>query len=207
MKRYTYLDFLKKLAGRGKVYGRLLEHLHWIDFYWFVPNDDNREVDGKQLRELYLDEFNAWAKGQQGNLKVKNHGIEAEGGPTGSFSVPDGPCTVLEMLIALAHRLEFDLSGGKYERSVSECFWLLIDNLGLEWCKNAAFDHETAAVIDEKVRVLLGRTYDTDGAGGLFPLNNPEKDQRKVEIWYQMSAWAIENYPIEFGEYFEFKRS
>ena len=46
------------------------------------------------------------------------------------------------------------------------------------------------------VECLLERRYLEDGDGGLFPLKCPRKDQRRVEIWYQMSAWVIENYPI-----------
>jgi hypothetical protein len=34
---------------------------------------------------------------------------------------------------------------------------------------------------------------DTDGSGGLFPLKNPQQNQRTTEIWYQMNAWLMEN--------------
>ena len=33
-----------------------------------------------------------------------------------------------------------------------------------------------------------------DGFGGLFPLKHAKKDQRKVEIWYQLQNWLMENY-------------
>ena len=45
---------------------------------------------------------------------------------------------------------------------------------------------------------MLAREYSDNGHGGLFPLKNPKKDQRKVEIWYQMTEYINENYPIYF---------
>ena len=38
------------------------------------------------------------------------------------------------------------------------------------------------------------RRYKRSGEGGLFPLKNAAKDQRKVEIWYQLSSYLLENY-------------
>lgn len=177
MKKNRYLDFLCKIVGREYGYEQLLAHLHRIEFYSLVPHDDNRGLDGEQLREQFLDEV----------------------GPQGSSSLPNGPCTVLEMLIGVAKRLEFDLAGGRYERSSGEWFWVLIDNLQLESCDDLIYEHPHGGAeqeVDEKIRILLERGYDTDGEGGLFPLRDPRKDQRRVEIWYQMSAWVIENYPI-----------
>jgi hypothetical protein len=40
---------------------------------------------------------------------------------------------------------------------------------------------------------LNRRLYTTSGYGGLFPLEEPKEDQRKVEIWYQMMAYLGEN--------------
>jgi hypothetical protein len=40
---------------------------------------------------------------------------------------------------------------------------------------------------------LNRREYDSDGGnGGLFPLNEPNEDQRDVEVWYQMMAYLQE---------------
>lgn len=171
----SYFDFLCNLVGRKYEYSRLLAQLHGVEFYSLVPNDDNRGADGEQLRNNYIDEV----------------------GPTGAPSLPQGPCTVLEMLMGMARRLEFELLGGRYERPAREWFWVLIDNLELDWCDDVAYSNrETSKEVDSKIKDLLERQYDTNGEGGLFPLHHAQKDQRRVEIWYQMSAWVIENYPI-----------
>jgi hypothetical protein len=46
----------------------------------------------------------------------------------------------------------------------------------------------------KKLAVLNKREYFPSGKGGLFPLENPREDQTKVEIWYQMHAYVMENY-------------
>jgi len=177
-----YFDFLCRFVKRNEDYSFLLEELYDIRYISLIPNDDNRGVDGEQLRENFIDEV-----GQQ------------------ALSLcPIGPCNVLEMLIGLSIRLEFETSQSRWEKSVSEWFWILIDNLGLTGFGNSVrFCDERRSVkgkyakgIEDKVQNMLERKYDTDGNGGLFPLKNPKKDQRRVEIWYQMSEYMAENYPF-----------
>lgn len=175
----SYFDFLCNLVGRKEEYGRLLLYLHETEFYSLVPNDDNRGVDGEQLRNHYFDEVGATSP------------------PSLPNDVPNSPCTVLEMIIGVAFRLEFELLGGQYERPAADWFWVLIDNL----CLSPYTDQKMGYgiyILEVKTAIerLLERQYLEDGDGGLFPLKHPKKDQRRVEIWYQMSAWVIENYPI-----------
>lgn len=175
-KKKLYIDYLIDIVGRGDEYDNLLLHLYATEFYSLVPNDDNRGIDGEQLREKFTDEYGAYAE---------------------SFSLPSGPCTVLEMLIALAFRVEFDLSGGSYDRSASEWFWVLMGNLGFEIFNNKAYSKQkNVELLEDKLEMLLTREYSFNGYGGIFPLVYTREDQRKIEIWYQMSSWIIENYPI-----------
>lgn len=172
-----YLNFLTNIVGKQRQYSQLIQQLHRIEFYSLVPNDDNRAADGEELRVKFIDEA---------------------GGPQGSSSLPGGPCTMLEMLIGLAYRLEFELLGGRYERTAGEWFWVLIDNLGLTHCDDDLYSdgQHINRMVEIAIRAVLERGYEPDGNRGLFPLKRPEKDQRRVEIWYQMSSWVIENYPI-----------
>jgi hypothetical protein len=39
---------------------------------------------------------------------------------------------------------------------------------------------------------LIWRDYHPDGRGGFFPLQNPDVDQTKVEIWHQLNAYVSE---------------
>lgn len=172
-KETKYFDYLCDVVGRTYEYSMLLVHLHELEFYSFVPNDHNRGADGEYLRELYCGD-GRWA-------------------PHGVSSLPSSGCTMLEMLIGVASRLEFALYLSDWERSIGGWFWILVENLGLEWCDDVDWRPE---LVDKKVEVFLARTYRSNGDGGLFPLRNPRLDQRKVEIWDQMNAWRMENYPV-----------
>lgn len=171
-----YFDFLCRIVGKYSDYSQFLRLLHRIEFYSIMPNDDNRGADGLHLRELFCD---------------------GKEGPTDPLSCPQGPCTILEMFIGLSFRLEFETAQSKYEKTPSEWFWILVDNIGLTPYTNSYFYN--GASIDEVTEIIgrfLERKYAYNGEGGLFPLNKPKNDQRLIEIWYQMSAYIIENYPL-----------
>ena len=166
--RNRYFVHLGGLVGEeADNYFNMLNILHNMDFYSLIPNDDNRGEDGKQLRD-----------GFHLSVNLKN-------------------CTVFEMLVGLSIRLEFETAQSQWEKTVAEWFWILIDNLGLGLYDDDMYKSmKPRAEIEEIVQKMLDRKYDCNGNGGLFPLKNPRKDQRKVEIWYQMSEYLIENYPI-----------
>lgn len=170
-----YFEFLSDMVGE-RDHQLLLSKLHSINFYSIVANDDNRGEDGKRLRDIFLDEM--------------------EGRPNAaSFSVPKGPCTVLELLIGIAIRMENELMGNPRATTMPDYFWMLIKNLDLYRCNDSdyfrRFDGE---VIDEVIEIFLSRRYERDGTGGLFPLRSRRQDQRAIEIWYQMMVWLMENF-------------
>lgn len=145
-------------------YWRLLRLFYTKEFVWFVPNDDNRLEDGKDLRYEFIDDL---------ELQDVDRGWTNLG------------CSMLELLVGLSRKLSFEADGpARY------WFWQLIGNLGLySYNDEKRFrDHEVEAVMD---RVIF-RTYDYNGVGGLFPLKHPDRDQRRVELWYQMSAYILE---------------
>lgn len=176
-----YLSWLMSLV-KSKKYSEhdiLLESLWRQEFYSAFPNDDNREDDGRRLREMWADEVGE-------NL-----------GDTAEF----GPCRALEMMIAISNRMEFELDGSRYNKSAADLFWELVKNLGLGQYDNYTminangWDH-----IHENLQIWLDRDYGKDGVGSLFPLKNwrqnSPKGQNRVEIWYQMCSYLLENYPI-----------
>jgi hypothetical protein len=175
MAKNKYFNFLCNLVSRDSgdtnEHGLLLRQLHRMEYYSLIPNDDNRGEDGKQLRETFLDEV----------------------GPTWAPSLSQGPCTVFEMMIGVAHRLHLETEQSRWERPTADWFWILIDNLGLTSCTDANFDIDC---VYSRVTDMLDRHYQADGDGGLFPLTDANRDQRKVEIWYQMMAYILENYPM-----------
>lgn len=173
-----YFDFLCEIVGEKDNYSYLLRQLFKTEFYSIVPNDDNREIDGEQLRLLFINE-----EGQQAL----------------SF-LPTTSCSLLEMLIALSMRLEFESVQSYWEKKPNEWFWILIDNLELTIFNNETynkFPFECRRGVNDICFKLLQRKYKSNGKGGLFPLKKQKQDQRKVEIWYQMSAYILENFSLK----------
>jgi len=135
------------------------------EFVWIIANDDNRVEDGKALRYAFLHEL--------GLDTVDRDWME-----TG--------CSFLEMLIALSSRCAFEADG-----TTQEWFWHFMETLDLAiYTDNMQIPHED---VEEILNTVIYRTYRRDGTGGLFPLRHSRRDQKDVEIWYQMNAYLIEN--------------
>ncbi len=148
----------------ARTHWNLLRLLYTEPFTWWVLNDDNRAQDGVDLRQEFF--------------------AESRVGRDESWEVLE--CDVLELLVGLSRRLSF-ITGETRET----WFWIMIENLGL-YQYNDSVDIPVETVRDVLER-LVCRTYDDDGNGGLFPLRNPTVDQRKVELWYQMSEYIAEH--------------
>lgn len=98
--------------------------------------------------------------------------------------------SMLEILVSLAERIDLDILYDPEEASKRPYyFWKMCENLGLLDYPDERYDEEMCGAIADR---LINRTYDSDGNGGLFPLEHPLEDQRKVEIWRQMQCYLIE---------------
>jgi hypothetical protein len=140
--------------------------LHNIEFTWFIPHDDNRADDGIQLRRKF---------------SLAHDDISLSDYIT-------GPCSVLEMMIALAIRCEETIMDDTtLGDRTGQWFWGMIHNLGLSPMTDSRFDVE---VVDDVIARLLNRDYAPDGRGGLFTVKNCDRDMRNVEIWCQLS-WYL----------------
>jgi hypothetical protein len=149
----------------SRTYWDILRILHHKEFLWFVPNDDNRAEDARNLRHLF----------------VSTKGIQDVDEDWMNFG-----CSMLELMVALAHRLSFVLEG-----EPAAWFWELMENIKLEvFNDNVEIDEQE---VDEILNVVIWRTYSPKGVGGLFPLKKKQdKNQRDVELWYQMNAYILE---------------
>ena len=94
--------------------------------------------------------------------------------------------SVLEVLIALSIRVAFTAGG-----HAPIWAWQLIENLRLDR-RPDPFTKGRADRVDETLETLIWRTYQRDGKGGFFPLNEATEDQTKIDIWQQMNAYVNE---------------
>lgn len=182
---FHYFEWLCDQVGVSKDYPNshwhLLGQLWKIEFVWFVPNDDNRIADGLKLRDIYFDYDDT------------------------ILEYPDGPISVLEVIIGLAIRMDDLLVKPGEDSRVGSRFFELINNLGLlKYSDNRYRDLITTNLdqikndiseIERIINVFVDRKYDRNGHGGLFPLNDTPYDQRNIELWYQLNEYVCEKYP------------
>lgn len=155
-------------------YWDLARQLYSKEFIWFVPNDDNRVLDGIELRHEFIDRF-----------------PQARLGEVDSAWLEIG-CSMLEMLIAFSRVLAFEGEG-----EPREWFWVMLENADLKQFTDARYlrgRKKTQELVDEYLDMIIWRRFASNGEGGLFPLENPTEDQRKTELWYQASAYLLEQY-------------
>lgn len=161
--RWLYSQISKgKFRSPARTYWSLITILYKTEFIWFVPNDDNRAEDGRELRYEFIEE-----------TKIEN--INEEWLDLG--------CSMLEMLIGLSRRLSFHAEG-----SDRAWFWHLLNNLKLDHLNDSIkpFPEEE---VNDILDTVIWRRYRKDGVGGLFPLSHARRDQTNVEIWYQLAAY------------------
>lgn len=172
--KQSYLEWLCGLVGVGGEYSILMWHLFECRFETdcLLPLDVNRALDGENLRWRW-----------SGDCDVPQYIVMEY--------IDDGPCTILEMMVALAIRMEDDIMyDPEYGNRTALWFGDMIRSLELDQMTDENFDAEYVGYC---INRLLTRTYDPDGKGGLFTLENPVGDCRKAEIWYQMNWYLGEH--------------
>ena len=149
-------------------YRKLLEHLHNTNFRYTISNDKNRASDGIDLRYSF----------------ALSQGCEDE--PELITDYLKGPCSVFEMMVALAQRCESGMDDPKIGDRTGQWFWGMVNNLG--GMNDNRYDEQ---YVDDVINTFLDREYKSNGKGGLFTIRNCEYDLREVEIWYQL-CWYLD---------------
>lgn len=161
----------KKDGYDTKDYGYLLGLLHSIPFEYSLELDYNRFVDGVDLRARYIRE----------DLL-----------PSAFKSHLDGPCSVLEMMVALALRCEETImTDTRFSNRTGKWFWIMVNNMALTGMTDRYFNEGT---VREAVDIMMSRRYCSDGSkGGMFVVRKAPRDLRKTDIWYQLMWYLNES--------------
>lgn len=159
-----------EFKDRELTYWKLLKILFQKEFVWRIANDENRGHDGVALRVQFLREKEIDPD------EVDPHWM-------------DIGCSMLELMVGLARRLEFEVDKGK----AHYWFWILMDNIGLSGYNDGRrFTVRLQDRIEDILNDVIYRNYEPSGLGGFFPLQSTRWDQRKRELWYQMSEYILE---------------
>ena len=168
MKR-EYFEWLIHFIG-CKSHRELLYFLFSVDFTYSIPTDGNRYEDGVNLRYRFADD-----KGYHYRFVTP--------------WIDDVPCSMLEMMVALALRIEEHITADpEIGDQTSRWFKAMLKSSGLYALKDEQYDEVEAKEI---VKNILSRRYARNGDGGLFRLKHTRRDLRRAEIWYQ-AMWYLD---------------
>lgn len=169
-----YFDWMCDLVynekqSRRLSYEKLLSYLHDREFVYTIEMDGNRAEDGTDLRYRFAESR------YRGDSRITTY-------------LDDGPCSILEMMLALALRCEEHIMyNPDIGNQVERWFWDMIRSLGLYSMDDSHFDEKKVEHIIDR---FLNREYEENGKGGLFTVKNCRYDMRTIEIWYQM-CWYL----------------
>ena len=153
-------------------YRKLLMQLHNTPFRYSIPKDADRAGEGVNLRWRF----------------VCKHELTIDGSRFAVLDELDGPCSVLEMMVAVAmHCEEHIMDDPSVGNRTGQWFWGMVNTLGLGAMTDERFDKQ---FVDDAITRFLDRNYDPDGKGGLFRIKNCDRDLRKVPIFYQL-CWYL----------------
>lgn len=175
-----YFHWLSEIAIPNKVtrewYSKLLDKLHSTIFRYSIPRDRNRVEDGIDLRWRYACEV---TRNDAERTRIVNQ-----------LYIQGGMCTVLELMVALAMRIdETIMDDPTYGDRTSQWFWNMVTSLGLNQMVDEQYDDEYATMVLDR---FMDHKYDQDGRGGLFTIENCDRNIRTAEIWYQL-CWYIDS--------------
>lgn len=171
----AYRDWLvNKVNVTMADYADLLQELYDIEFYSIVQYDEDRGMDGLALRDDWATEV-----GFKGSLDF-------------------GVANVLEVLIGISRRVEFQLFGTQYfdEWDYIKIFWEFINNLGLDEYFGT-LSRYTFDEIRQIVSHFLNRDYFRHKKSNIFCFQHPPKNLRKLNIWTQMGLYLKERWPMD----------
>ena len=168
-----YFNWLYNLACSDRYdepisYKKLLAQLHSTIFRYSIQRDENRAEYGINLRRLFAYDYT--------DIKSADKYLT-------------GPCSVLEMMLALSIQCEEIMDDTAYGDRTRQWFWGMVTNLGLGDMADNRYDKKYVSRVLER---FLDRDYEADGRGGLFRIKNCADDLRDIEIWVQM-LWYLDS--------------
>lgn len=109
----------------------------------------------------------------------------------GLWEVDSRPCSVLEMLVGLSQRMNGFLGWNGNDQS-GNLFWEMLENLGLDRFTDERYSSKDVSLILNR---WMGRRFEPNGVGGIFPIEITHRDQRGLEFWAQMNEYISLKYP------------
>lgn len=172
-----YFEWLMDLSASlcpCRSYQMLFEYLYSREFYWNILKDSSRAEDGINLRLHFAAGCLKWSFEEIRDVIYRQY-----------------PCSVLEMMVALAQRCEGEIMGNsEFGDRTGLWFNVMLESLHIDGMTDDCYDQD---YVETAIDILLDHQYDRNGDGGLFALNDPPADMRRKDIWLQMCWYLSEN--------------
>lgn len=169
-----YFDWIyEKVIDGHKSYRELLCYLHSVSFEYLIAMDANRADDGTDLRYRFCYEH------------------DYDDAMVAAY-LDDRPCSVLEMMAALAIREEQIMEDQDIGDRTSMWFMEMLRSLKLINMTDSNFD---SGYVRDVIEAFLHREYARNGSGGLFTVSS-NHDMRCEEIWIQMNLYLTNTQDI-----------
>ena len=162
--RTLYFQYLCDIVAKShNEYAKLLSYLYDTPFEYEYELDLNRSFDGVDMRRSF-------------ELHTGNN-----------RALVSGPCNMLEMMVALAIKMENTMTDLDKGDRTGQWFWIMIHSLGLESMTDSNFDENH---VEDVLNRFMKHEYSRDGNGGLFTIPDTPDDMRREEIHTQM-CWYL----------------
>ena len=152
-------------------YSKLLNTLYEFEYTYCLDHDSNRYNDGLELKKTFC-----WEVGLD-PVNVKSLGNK---------------CSILEMMVALAVRCEVSIMS---DPDFGDRTWLwfksMLESMRLNGQTDDIFDR---TYVEQRLEIMLSRSYDEYGDGALFKVDNPAFDMKNAEVWTQLNWFLSEKY-------------
>lgn len=148
-------------------YSLLFAELFQKDFFWYdaYEGEESRANDGRILREQFMMEYDKTP-----------------------HDIPQGPVSVLEMLIAFAMRIDQQTYDWGKGHLISDIFRMFIINLGFRDMTNNEINSRDRNFIRTALDGWMSHNLDNFGYPGLFRFNLAVNID-ELDNWQQAQEW------------------
>lgn len=162
-----YIWLVDHIPEIENLYSLLVAELFQKEFFWYdrYEGEESRANDGRILREQYM--------------------IECDKTP---HDIPQGPVTVLEMLIAFAIRIDQQTYDWGKGHTVSDIFGMFLANLGFADMTDRAIRSNDVNYIRGSLDNWMSHNIDIFGNGGLFRYKMAVAIE-ELDNWGQAQEW------------------
>lgn len=157
-------------------YRPLLKVLYNIPFHCELSEDENRLADGIEIRKVWLEEYF----------------------PDPDLDIYWGPANILEVLLGVARRIEFQIYGrdGYLEWDLARIFWDLIENLGILGYFGPLNPEEIEEIEQISWDFMTKKRHKNALCCNIFHFASKKRQYWRMSIWDQMGLYIAEKWPI-----------